>query len=63
MKTKTVYAMSARTKYANTKESDRVYRVVCVVNLSDGREMDVVATDPLDAIRQVESQLNKERQS
>ncbi len=59
MKEKTVYVMSARTKYANTAESDRVYRVVCVVKLSDGREMDVVATDPLDAIRQVEMQLRK----
>jgi hypothetical protein len=59
MKEKTVYVMSAWTKYANTQESDRVYRVVCVVKVSDGREMDVVATDPLDAIQQVEMQLQK----
>lgn len=59
MKEKTVYAASARTKYANTRESDQIYRVVCVVKLSDGREIDVVATDPMDAIQQVERQLNK----
>lgn len=57
MKTKTVYVMSARTKYANTPESDRAYWVVHVVKLSDGSTREVVATDPPDAIRMVELEL------
>jgi len=43
--------MQARVKYSNTPESDRRPTVPHIVTLDDGIEIEVEATDPLDAIQ------------
>jgi hypothetical protein len=42
--------MQARTKYPNTPESDQHPTVPHIVTLDDGREVEVEATDPSQAI-------------
>lgn len=43
-------AQSARVKYPNTKESDQQAEVMHIVTMSDGTTVELMATDPMDAI-------------
>lgn len=52
-------AVSAHTKNRNTPESDRDAYVMHVVNISDGSTLEVMASDPLSAIDQVNRVLAK----
>lgn len=45
--------MQAGVKYPNTPESDRMEMVMHVVTLDSGNEVDIMATDPMDAIERV----------
>lgn len=44
-------AVSAGTKYSNTPESDAMTHVMHTVTFEDGSTKDIMATDPMDAIR------------
>lgn len=48
--------MQARVKYPNSFYSDSQARVMHVVTLDDGKQVEVMAADPLDAIEKVRKQ-------
>jgi hypothetical protein len=52
-------AVSAGTKHPNTKETDQMSHVLHVVELSDGREIETMATDPMDAIAVVDRRIQE----
>jgi hypothetical protein len=58
IKMKKIYAQSAWTKHPNTPETDMQLRVLHVVNLSDGKTVEVMAIDPMDAIDKVNKMLD-----
>lgn len=45
--------MNARVKYPNTPESDAMPMVPHIVEKDDGTKVEVIAADPLDAIKRV----------
>lgn len=49
------HAVSAKTTYPNTPESDRMPQVMHTVTMSDGRAVNVMAADPIDAINKANS--------
>ena len=48
-----IYAQSAGTKYPNTPETDAMSEVMHEVTMSDGTKREIMATDPMDAIDQI----------
>jgi predicted Zn-dependent protease len=54
-----VRAVSASTKHSNTKESDLLPEVLHVVKLSNGETLEVMASDPMDAIDKANKKLEK----
>ena len=50
-------ATEARVKFPNTPDSDKQFRVLHVVTLDDGSTVEIWATDPLDAIEEVNANI------
>lgn len=49
-------AKSAHTKYPNTPETDLLPEVMHVVELSDGGKVELMAADPLDAMKKADTE-------
>jgi hypothetical protein len=59
----TITATSAKTKFRNTPDSDEELEVLHVVTLSNGESIEIMATDPMDAIQRVNQQLRRKQQT